>query len=150
MRYLLLLFLGLVTTPVFGYFYLEDVMDLSEQRKTGVYNLNHTQKQELEHWLNDKFALKVTKVEDTTQTGLTFELVLSGGSLVKLSDGSVWEISPSDVNKTSVWLIPFPIEIKSGNDPDYPFLLINENTGDSVRARRANLSKPAAPKPPGS
>lgn len=122
--------------------YLEDVMSQEEQLKTGVYNLNHDQKLELENWINNTFVLKNSTMAPNEEpiATLTFDLVLANGKFVQLSDQSLYEISPDDIPKTAVWLLPFPIALKASGNADYPVLLVNQNTGESVKGKKVSVS----------
>lgn len=58
------------------------------------------------------------------------------GSLLVLSDGSKWKISPNDTAITELWLVPMEIEIENSNDTRYPFLLKNLQTKQQVKAEK--------------
>ena len=124
-----------------GLIKLTDVMSQDDQKKTGVSQLSDAQKQQLENWMNDKFVLKTTS-SDTAP--LTLQQNLQNGSQLELSDGSIYEIAPSDRSKTTFWLTPITMTITASNDPMYPALLTNTLTGVSVRAKqvRAATIKP--------
>jgi hypothetical protein len=55
--------------------------------------------------------------------------ISSGGEIVTLEDGSIWEISPIDRIDTMLWLVTEEITICDGR-------LINTDTGDAVDATR--------------
>ena len=114
---------------------LDDVMSREEQRKTGINKLSATQKIELEKWINETFVLKAQS-EEKPQGSLYLSLNIDNGQKLQLSDNSVWEIAPGDVQKASAWITPFPIEISPSGDPSYPSLITNKTTGESVKARR--------------
>jgi hypothetical protein len=125
--------LALIFSPLEAQIILDEVMSRDEQKKTGVANLSRTQKIALEAWLNQKFVLK-TK-EEATQPELSLSINIDHGQKLELSDNSLWEIAPSDVQTSAVWIIPFPVKIASSGDPEYPCLIINLNSGASVKAR---------------
>ncbi len=147
----------LIPTASYSYIYLNDVMSTAEQEKTGVFNLTVSQRLELEKWINEYFVPKTqaqmgpgnpplpSGIEETNEP-LTFDLVIDGGKFVQLSDGTLWEIAPDDISATALWLIPFPIVIKTSGDNAYPHLLVDQNTGKSVKAkqveRRTELLQP--------
>jgi hypothetical protein len=58
------------------------------------------------------------------------------GSTLELSDGSKWTISPDDTSVTSLWLIPMEIQIEPSNDKTYPYILINLQTKQKVKAKK--------------
>ena len=115
-------------------FLLNDVMCKDDQERTGITNLSRTQRLELEAWLNRNFTPKT--VEERRQNP---EMYLSenieGGSKVLLSDGTLYEVAPSDIKRASGWLLSVPIQLGSSGDSDYPYKLTNKNTGASIKAR---------------
>lgn len=115
-----------------GLIKLSDVMSTDEQQKTGVAQLTGVQKQELEKWMNDKFILKTA----TSTASLTLQQNLQNGAQLELSDGSIYEIAPSDRSKTTFWLTPINMTVTPSNDPMYPVLLTNTLSGVSVRAKQ--------------
>jgi hypothetical protein len=115
-------------------------MTKEEQRKTGVYRLSFAQKVQLESWLNKNFISKIP--EPVKGAALFLSINIANGRKIQLSDNSIWEIAPSDVSITAVWLTSFPVEINPSNDPEYPYLITNVNTGVSVKARKAAATIP--------
>lgn len=63
------------------------------------------------------------------EDGHWISTVSSGGEIVKLEDGSIWEISAIDRIDTMLWLVTEEITICGGR-------LINTDTGDAVDATR--------------
>lgn len=124
---------------------LDDVMSREEQKKTGVYNMTMQQKVELEAWINRTFILKPVSTPQTS--GLTLSININNGEKIQLSDGSLWEIAPSDVPTASSWLTPFPIKVLPSNDPNYPTQLVDVQSGSSVKARQVTPT-PAQPQTP--
>jgi hypothetical protein len=70
-----------------------------------------------------------------SQGELTLSLNINGGKKLLLSDHSLYEIAPDDVNISSAWLSPVTIEVSSSGDPNYPEKLTNVDSGSSVRAK---------------
>lgn len=134
----LFLFAALNSDKLSGLIKLNELMSQDEQQKTGVSKLSQMQKQELEKWMNEKFVLKSTNSETHP---LTLEENLQSGSQLKLSDGSIYEIAPSDRSKTTFWLTPINMTVSASNDPLYPVLLTNTLTGVSVRAKQVHSVK---------
>ncbi|MBS0620132.1 MAG: hypothetical protein JSS61_01560 [Verrucomicrobia bacterium] len=116
---------------------LDEVMSPEEQKKTGVAKLSRMQKLALEDWLDKNFVLKTEAQKEHAQN-LFLSLNISGGKKIQLSDGSIWEIAPGDVNAASAWITPVPIKIEPSGDTDFPFLLINTNNRASVKARKVS------------
>ncbi len=126
----------LYSDRLLGLIKLTDVMSHDEQMKTGVSQLSEMQKQELEKWMNEKFVLK----SSTTAPTLTLQQNMKNGSQLELSDGSIYEIAPSDRAKTIFWLTPISMTVTASNDPMYPALLTNTLTGISVRAKKVKAA----------
>lgn len=122
---------------------LDEVMPKEEQKKTGVSHLSRKQKLALETWLNDTFVLKA-EARKSESTPLYLSLNLQRGKQLQLSDNSIWEIDPLDVKISSGWLTPISIKFGSSKNPVYPYLLINTESGASVKAK---LASPPPPKP---
>lgn len=115
---------------------LDEVMSRHEQKKTGVANLSRVQKIALEDWLNQNFVLKPKEgTQSQQQSELSLSINIDNGQKLELSDNSLWEIAPSDMPTSSVWITPFPVKITPSGDPDYPCLIVNLNSGVSVKAR---------------
>ena len=60
---------------------------------------------------------------------------INSGYMIKLEDGSVWEISPTDQADTSIWLATEEITVVEGDDPSYPYKLINTHTEEVAEAK---------------
>ena len=79
-----------------------------------------------------------TEQPQKTQQTLTVDLVIKGGRVLKLSDGTFWKIAPKDISTTSVWLFSPTIDIEDNQDPktkaSYPKKLTNQTTQSSVLA----------------
>jgi len=118
---------------------LDDVMSREEQKKTGISHLSRNQKLALEAWLNQNFVQKTEK--EAARSELSLSINIDNGKKLVLSDNSLWEISPDDVQTAAVWITPFPVKITPSEDPDYPCLIANLNSGVSVKARLIPPSK---------
>ncbi len=134
-------------TPSFADFLLDDVMNKETQNQTGVSKLSYKQKKILEAWLNEKFQLK-TAEQETKGRELLLSINLNGGRRLQLYDGSIWEIDPSDLTQSSAWITPFAVQIEKSTSADYPTLLVNKDTGASVKARRIMTTQDADQPPP--
>ncbi|MGD0665753.1 MAG: hypothetical protein ABSA17_08550 [Rhabdochlamydiaceae bacterium] len=137
----LFLFAVLNSDKLIGVIQLTDVMSQDEQKKTGVSQLNNQQKQELEKWVNEKFILKPIASEAPMPS---LQQNLNNGSRLELTDGSIYEIAPSDQARTAFWISPIAIKVSASNDPMFPVELTNTLTGVTVRAKqvRAATIKP--------
>jgi hypothetical protein len=113
---------------------LEDVMTKEDRQKTGVDHLSLSQKVALEAWLNKNFILKTQ--EQPKEAQLSLSINIDNGQKLQLSDNSIWEIAPNDIPTSAVWITPFPVKITPSNDQQYPWLIVNVNSGVSVKARK--------------
>lgn len=116
---------------------LDEAMNQEDQRKTGVTKLNRKQKLALEAWLNDHFITKEEQISQEKEP-LSLSINIDNGQKLQLSDDSIWEVYPQDVDISAVWITPFPLQIEKSTNPTYPFLLKNTRTQMSVRARKSN------------
>lgn len=125
---------------------LDEYMSKEEQHKTGVDKLSFTQRVELEAWINRNFIPRAQEVEK--QAPLTVSINIDNGHKLQLSDNSLWEIAPTDVTVAAAWILSVPVEIKPSNDPNYPFLIYNENSKTGVKAKKLSEGNPQpAPAP---
>lgn len=56
--------------------------------------------------------------------------VSSSGAVITLSDGSIWKVSPFDRIDTALWLPVTDVRIIAGDDPSYPYKMINKDDGE--------------------
>ena len=129
----------LYSSKVLGTLRLNEVMSMDEQKKTGVAALSDAQKKQLESWINDKFVLKPTTV---AASSIYLEQNLQSGAQLMFSDGSIYEIAPTDRSKTVFWLTPIPVTIEPSGDPIYPSKLTNTLTKVSVLGKMTRAPKP--------
>lgn len=59
---------------------------------------------------------------------------IDSGKIIKLEDGSLWEISPIDKIHSMLWLPISNITVVESKNPLYPYLLINTDDGEKVEA----------------
>jgi len=110
---------------------LEEYMSPSDQAKMGINKLNVREREALEKWLEEHCG---EKKESKT---LFLSENIGGGFQIKLTDGSLWEVSPKDRNRSALWITPIQIEVQPNSDPDYPYKLVNVNTKSSLAVRPA-------------
>jgi len=65
----------------------------------------------------------------------TIESIMDEGNLIKMDDGSLWQVSPFDVSDTAIWLESSEITVIQSKDPAYPYKLINADEHETVHAR---------------
>jgi len=61
--------------------------------------------------------------------------VMDNGALVKLQDGSLWQVAPIGRVDSNLWLPTTDITVINGDDPSYPYKLINTEDNETVDAR---------------
>lgn len=123
-------------------------MSSEELRQTGLSKLTPQEKVALQNWLDTHYAKKpIAQGMSSKKTAKSPSLQdnLNNGHLIRLTDGSLWEIRPSDTPITAGWITQVEIKVSSTGDSTYPFSLTNTLTGSSVWARKAE-SKQAQPK----
>jgi hypothetical protein len=64
------------------------------------------------------------------------------GSLVELADSSHWEVSPGHEIFTGHWTVDAEVTVVPGEMPDYPYDLINLETGERVPAKYIGFANP--------
>jgi len=117
--------------------------------ETGVSKLTPGEKKALQQWINKHHTVKPGSSKK--QQPQVSE-VLVNGHYIKLSDGTIWKIHPSDTPITSSWITAANIEIvATGSDAGYPYTLTNALTGSKVQAQKVqsvpkDLTKPRVEK----
>lgn len=61
---------------------------------------------------------------------------IKGGTQLKFSDGSVYEIAPQDRDRAQWWVTPFTASFSSSGDSNYPVKITNTLTSSSVNAKK--------------
>jgi hypothetical protein len=124
---------------------LDKLMTKDEQKATGVSKLSAEERAALEDWLT-RFALTVT-TETAKRLGAsgksgTYVGVgqkhwvsekIDSGALIKLEDGSVWQISPIDKINTILWLPTDNVVVIESSNVQYPYKLVGRR--DAAEAR---------------
>ena len=67
---------------------------------------------------------------------------LHGGRVLRLSDNSIWEVAPEDINYTQLWVTPFRVKIDYTGNQEFPYTLTNETSQTSVRVRHVETMNP--------
>lgn len=136
--------------PGFAQIHLEDMMSDDEKIQTGVATLTANEKMALELWINKNFVPRgnAPAPAPKSEENLYLSENIEGGKKLRLSDGSTYEISPDDVQLTNFWITPFPIKILPSQDPNYPILIINTNTGTAVKAKLLPIGGVQSTPPP--
>ena len=142
MRSFFMLFTLIAVAPIFSkQLLLDEVMNKEDQKKSGVAYLTPNQRSVLESWINKNCnCVTNNPTQDKDPTNLSLSINIENGKKIQLSDGSLWEIDPKDYANSQTWLSPFPIKIVPSNDRDFPSLLVNKNTGNSIKAKKIDPS----------
>ena len=127
---------------------LDEVMNLEDQQRTGVAFLTPNQKIALEEWINKYCNCFSSKANQEDKQNLFLSINIDNGKKIQLNDNSIWEVDPRDYAISEAWLSPFPIKITTSDDPDYPFLLVNKDTGVSIRVKKSQMPAPSEHLPP--
>ena len=69
-----------------------------------------------------------------TGDGHWIKEVKEGGKIIILEDVSRWEVSPINIVETCMWLPMTDITVEDGDDPSYPYKLINTEDKEEVDA----------------
>jgi hypothetical protein len=67
--------------------------------------------------------------------GHWIESVSGDGEIIKLEDGSVWEVEAVDQADSAVWVPVSDVVVVDSRDPLYPYLLINKDENEKVHAK---------------
>jgi len=134
MRLPIIVLLLVFSIPMYGRILLDETMSREEMQKSGVDNLNYSQKMALENWINENFEHKEDRKKEKEQ--LYLSLNIDNGSRLELSDGRTYEIDPDDRIYTAFWITPFPVQVGPSRDPDYPVKITNLNTETSVNGKQ--------------
>lgn len=129
---------------------IEQVMTPAQLQATGVAHLTPAQRTELNRWLNE-FASRVLQVAQNLAvppavgptayggvgSGHWVKKVSSGGRLVELEDGSLWEINAVDRVDTMLWLPVTDITVAAAKNPvgEHKYTLINKDDGETALAK---------------
>jgi hypothetical protein len=117
---------------------LDDFMTKEKQKQIGVDQLSTDQQKQLAKWLSERIETNIPKSRKKEKDA---ELTLSenrlNGKILLLSDGTKWQIAPDDLDRSSLWLTPFPVRVeRNDQNAAYPYKIINNYTGSSVKAKK--------------
>ncbi|MCH9633296.1 MAG: hypothetical protein S4CHLAM7_00190 [Chlamydiae bacterium] len=118
---------------------LKTQMTAKEQKQVGLNKLSPNQVKALESWLNKRSAAQNPSQKPQINPN-QLEMVLSEGNFIKLGSGEVWSISPNAWLFTYHWQEGDPIKVGKSGDVLFPISLTNENSGQSVNAKKPSSS----------
>jgi cell division protein FtsB len=84
---------------------------------------------------------KTTAATSSLRLPITGEYIKSksdDGSLIVLSDGSAWEVSSLSQIDTALWLELTDVTIIDGDDPSYPYKMINKDDNEVADVKPLN------------
>lgn len=125
-------------------------MSAQERKQTGVFRLSDKEKAALQTWIDTHYEKRSQPIaqEAAQQQKSMLQENLRSGRYLRLADGSLWSIHPSDTNIALGWITPVDIIITQSGDSAYPYKLTNSLTGSSIRAKKVQeLPKVAPPAP---
>lgn len=120
---------------------LTQTMSKAEQKATGLYRLNDSQKMALAKWIeaySDASQTEERKLKELEPNQIA--AILADGRYVKTGDGTVWNVSPNGWMYTYYWRQGEFLSAERGKDTLFPTLLRNENYPLTVNARKAASS----------
>ena len=126
---------------------LDTHMSPDQAQQTGVDQLSPEQRKALQEWINKHHYVKPNTVANKTSNPSVSE-VLASGKYLKLSDGTLWKIHPSDIPISSSWITPADVHVEKTGSGAYPYTLTNQLTGSSVRAGSIQSLPAVLEKPP--
>jgi hypothetical protein len=115
---------------------LDEVMSKEDQKRTGVAYLSTNQRIALEQWINQNCNCPSRIAPTEQENNLFVSINIDSGRKIQLNDNSIWDVDPKDYNISEAWLSSIPVKIVPSYDPDYPCLLVNRNTGVSIKVRK--------------
>ena len=109
-----------------------------DQEKTGFSKLTKRERAALEQWVEEHYEKRAQPLaQKKIHRRPYIEENLKGGRLIRLSDGTLWQIHPADTPIAHGWITPVEILIIPSDDKNYPELLTNSLTHSVVRAKPA-------------
>jgi hypothetical protein len=122
---------------------LDQEMSPEVKKETGLHKLSQQEKVALQRWI-DACYLKREEVASVF-LGEAKRPTLSEnrfqGRVLVLSDGSTWEVAPKDRGLAASWITPVPMTITQSVDSEYPYKIINQQSGSFITARDSNLAE---------
>jgi hypothetical protein len=121
---------------------LDEVMSREDQKRTGVAYLSTNQRIVLEQWLNKNCNCPSRIAPAEEEKNLFVSINIDSGKKIQLNDNSIWDVDPRDYPLSEAWLASIPVKIVPSLDPDFPCLLVNRNTGVSIRVKKGEAPPP--------
>lgn len=96
----------------------------------------------------DHMLSHLSDSDDNQDKDLTLSENLHNGKILKLSNGTVWEVAPQDTNITEIWIFPFPLEVQKSTNKTYPYYIVNKRSKTKVLVRPLPSSSGSADQEP--
>jgi len=139
----LLFYFSLFSYPLVAAEILDYDMNGSEKKKTGIYKLTDKEKATLQKWIDTHYIRRVEPLpQEIGNKHAILQENLRNGQFIRLSDHTLWNISPEDTPISQGWITPAEIIVSQSGAPEYPYRLTHSLTGSSLKARKAeNLTE---------
>lgn len=113
-------------------------MSAQERKQTGVYKLTSKEKASLQKWIDAHYEKREEPLaSNMREKHAVLSENLRSGRYIRLSDGTLWEVSPNDTTISQGWITPVEIIVTQSTNSAYPYKLTNSLSGSSVSARKA-------------
>lgn len=91
--------------------------------------------------VNGDVSVQITQPAPTSsvQKALTISEVVNEGQFLILSDNSVWQVKPSFWSVSGGWLMPVEVSIESSPDAEFPYLMKNAFTNESIQVQKSSI-----------
>ena len=127
----------LSVTFLFGSEILDHNMNGSEKKKTGVYKLSDKEKSLLQKWIDTHYEKRNKPLpQEGKDKHAILQETLRNGRFIRLSDQTLWEISPEGSPIAQWWITPVEIIVSQSSESEYPYLLTNSLTESSLKAKK--------------
>ena len=128
------------TTSLFAVEILDPTMNASDKKKTGVHKLTNKEKALLQKWIDTHYEKKNEPLHKKPQNKHPIlQETLRNGRFIRLSDQTLWEISPDGSAMAQWWITPVEIIVSQSGESEYPYLLTNKLTETSLKARKSEI-----------
>lgn len=77
----------------------------------------------------------VNKMNALKDCGNWLKEVVKGGRIIILGDESMWEVPTISMGDTCTWHLVSPISVLYGDNPSYPYKLVNTDNNEIVDAK---------------
>lgn len=127
----------LSAASLFGSEILDHNMNGSEKKKTGIYKLSNKEKSLLQKWIDTHYEKRNKPLhQEQKEKHAILQETLRNGRFIRLSDQTLWEISPEESPIAQWWITPVEIIVSQSSENEYSYLLTNSLTETSLKAKK--------------